>query len=134
MSGGGWGERGGTNFQLLVLSPNLLKSKIPMSGGGGGGGRGGNPFSTFDAEFKFAKIQNSHVQWRGGGFGGTHFQLLMLSPNLLKSKISMSMGGRGEVWWNQFPTFDAESKFAQIQNSHVCWGGGGGLVEPISNF
>ena len=47
---------------------NLLKSKIPMSGGGGGGGGGGregagwwNQLSTFYAEFKFAKIQNSHV-------------------------------------------------------------------------
>ena len=39
-----------------MLSPNLLKSEISMSGGG-----------------------------RGGG-GGTNFQLLMLSPNLLKSK------------------------------------------------
>ena len=33
-----------------------------------------------------AKIQNSHVQWGGGGVGGTNFQLLMLSPNLLKKK------------------------------------------------
>ena len=36
MSGGGEGGVGGTNFQLLMLSPNLLKSKIPMSGGEGG--------------------------------------------------------------------------------------------------
>ena len=43
-----------TNFQLLMLSSNLLKSKIPVSGVGGG--------------------------------GGTNFQLLMLSPNLLKKK------------------------------------------------
>ena len=53
-----------TNFQLLMLSPNLLKSKIPMLrvGGWGGGGVGGNQFPTFDAEFKFAEIQNSHVE------------------------------------------------------------------------
>ena len=43
----------------------------------------------FDAEFKFAKIQNSHV----GGGGG-------------------------------FVEFDAEFKFAKIQNSHVEGGGG----------
>ena len=92
-----------TNFQLLMLSPNLLKSKIPMSGG-------------------------------GGVVGGTNFQLLMLSPNLLKSKIPMSggVGWGGDCWWNQFPTFDAQSKFAKIQNSMSS--GGGGLVEPISNF
>ena len=61
----------------------------------------------------------------GGGVGGTNFQLLLLSPNLLKSKIPMS-GGGGGGWWNQLSTFDAESKFAKIQNSHVLWGGGGG--------
>ena len=33
---GGGGGVGGTNFQLLILSSNLLKSKIPMYGGGGG--------------------------------------------------------------------------------------------------
>ena len=41
-----------TNFQLLMLSPNFLKSQIPISVGGG---VGGNQFSTFDAESKFAK-------------------------------------------------------------------------------
>ena len=63
----------GTNFQLLMLSSNLLKSKIPIFGRGGWW----NQLSTFDAEFKFAKIQNSHF-WGGGG------------------------------WWNQLSTFDAE--------------------------
>ena len=106
---------------------------------------GGNKFPTFDAEFKFAKIQNSHVEGGGGGWlvetnfqllmlssnllkskipmlrvGGlveTNFQLLMLSSNLLKSKISMlRVGGVGG---NQFPTFDAEFEFAKVQNSHV---------------
>ena len=37
----------------------------------------------FDAEFKFAKIQNSHVEVGGGS------RNLMLSSNLLKSKIPM---------------------------------------------
>ena len=55
----------------------------------------------------------------------------MLSSNLLKSKIPMS--GGGEVWWNQLSTFDAEFKFAKIQNSHVWWGRGV-LVEPTFNF
>ena len=37
----------------------------------------------------------------------------MLSSNLLKSKIPIcGWGGDGGGWWNQFPTFDAESKFA----------------------
>ena len=86
------GGVGGTNFQLLMLSSNLLKSKIPMLRVGGWGGVGGNQFPTFNAEFKFAKIQKFPCQG-GGGLVETNFQLLMLSPNLLKSKILMSRGG-----------------------------------------
>ena len=51
-------------------------------------GVGGNQFPTFDAEFKFAKIQNSHVEG-GWELVETNFQLLILSSNLLKSKILM---------------------------------------------
>ena len=47
-------------------------------------GKGGRGSWKFDAEFKFSKIQNSHVE--GGGGGG---------------------------WWNQLLTFDAEFKFAK---------------------
>ena len=47
----------------------------------------------------------------------------MLSSNLLKSKIPMLRVGGGGSW-----NFDAESKFAKIQNFHVE-GGGGGLME-----
>ena len=121
-NGGGGGGLVETNFQLLMLSSNLLKSKIPMLRVGGGGGACGNQFPTFDPEFKFPKIQNSHVEggWVGGGVMETNFQLLMLSTNLLKSKIPMlRVGGWvGEAHGNQFPTFDAEFKFAKIQNSH----------------
>ena len=48
MFSGGEGAHG-----KLMPNSNLLKSKIPMSARGGGGG--GNQFSTFDAESKFAK-------------------------------------------------------------------------------
>ena len=45
-----------TNFQLLMLGSNFLKSKNPMfSVCVGEGGGGGNQFQTFDAESKFAK-------------------------------------------------------------------------------
>ena len=71
-----WWVGGGTNFQLLMMSSNLLKSKISIS---------------------------------GEGVGGTNFQLLMASSNLLKPKIPIS--GEGGGWWNQLSTFDAESKF-----------------------
>ena len=72
------GGVGGTNFQFLMLSSNLLKSKIPMSGMGGGGFGWCAQLSTFDAEFKFAKIQISYVRGGGGWFGWWN-QLLMLS-------------------------------------------------------
>ena len=126
------GEEGGggfmeTNFQLLMLSSNLLKFKIPMSGGGGGHG---NQFQTFDAEFKFSKIQNSYVQWGGGGFVETSFQLLMLSSNFLKSKIPMSGGGGGgEGWWNQLSTFDAEFKFAKQKKKFSGKSGNGFVLD-----
>ena len=59
--------------------------------GGSGGG-----FMEFDAEFKFAKIQNSYVEggWVGVGVVGGLWNL-MLSSNLLKSKIPMLRVGRG---------------------------------------
>ena len=65
----------------------------------------------FDAEFKFAKIQNSHVEGVVGGGGGSWN--LMLSSNMLRSKIPMFRVGEGLM------EFDAEFKFAKIQNSHV---------------
>ena len=52
------------NFQLLMLSPNLLKFQNPVWGGGGG-----------------ERCMTAN------------FQLLMLSPNLLKSQIWWRGGG-----------------------------------------
>ena len=121
---GGW-EVGGTNFQLLMLSSNLLKSIIPMFRVGGGG-VGGNQFPTFDAEFKFAKIHNSHVQgwWGEGGVGGNQFPTFDAEFKFAKIHNSHVQGwwGEGGVGGNQFPTFDAEFKFANIQNPHVQGG------------
>ena len=77
---------------ILMLSSNLLQSKIPMLRVGGVGGSLWN----FDAESKFAKIQNSHVEGGGGGAHG----ILMLSSNLLKSEIPMLRVGGGEAHGN----------------------------------
>ena len=52
-----------SNLQLLMLSPNLLKSQSPINGEGG---------------------------------VGSNFQLLKLSPNLLKSQSSIMVEGVGE--------------------------------------
>ena len=57
----------------------------------------GGQLMEFDAEFKFAKIQNPHV----GGGGGRGSRNLMLSSNLLKTKIHMLRGGRGILCWVQ---------------------------------
>ena len=56
---GGWVGQG-AHSQLLMLSPEILKSQIPISGAGGG--------------------------------GEAHGQLLMLSPEMLKSQIPI-------FWW-----------------------------------
>ena len=99
---------GGGGSWNLMLSSNLLKSKIPMLRVGWGGlvgWEGG--FAEFDAEFKHAKIQNSYIEGGGG------LQNLMLSSNLLKSKIPMLRVGR---WggWGCFTEFEGEFKFATI--------------------
>ena len=86
---------GGIGSQLLMLSPEMLKSQIPISGVGG--------WPTFDAESGNAKIPNFHF----------------------------FLGG----WW---PTFDAESRNAQIPNSHLGgragWRGAGKNQFPKVNF
>ena len=64
------------------------KNKLSPNFGGGGGG--GSQFPIFDAESKFAKIPDSHVG--RGELVEINFQLLMLSQNLLKSQIPMSVG------------------------------------------
>ena len=94
-----WGGGGGS--WNLMLSSNLLKLKIPIlcvCGGGGG-------FAEIDAEFKFAKIQNSHFM---GGGGFAQFDAEFKFAEIQNSHF---VGGEGG-WWNQFPTFDAVSKFA----------------------
>ena len=48
---------------------------------------------TFDAESRNTNIPNSHGGWVGGG--GVGGQLLMLSPELLKSQIPIDWGGGG---------------------------------------
>ena len=78
----------------------------------------------FDAESKSAKIKKNPNSLYGGGRGlVTNFQLLMLSPNLLKSQISYTVGGG--VGDGQLPTIDAESNSAKISNFLYNWGGGG---------
>ena len=90
-----------SNFQLLMLSPNLLKSKIPMS--------------------------------RGGGLVETNFQILMLSSNSLESQIPMSSGVEGgglggrRFGGNQFPKVNLNfSKSSPEVKFPLCGGGGGG--------
>ena len=54
-----------------------------------------NFFSTFDADSKSAKIPNCLYGGRGWGGVGVGDELLMLTPNLLKSQIAYMGGGGG---------------------------------------
>ena len=127
--GGGGGEGGGcmtANFQLLVLSPNLLKSKSPFARWEGDLHDGQLP--TLDAESKSANIPKIPLRQLAGVGRSVmaNFQLLMLSPNLLKSKSSfMASDGKGGLHDSQLPTFGAESKSAKIQKVPLHrWEGG----------
>ena len=116
-----WG-RGGDSLNLM-LSLNLLKSKIPISGGVGGAGVGG--FVEFDVEFKFAKIQNSHL-WGDRGCGGVYGKSwnLMLSLNLLKSKIPICRDGGGRGWGGSRNLMLSSNLLKS--KIPICGGAGGG--------
>ena len=74
--------------------PKFKDTFIPMSGEEGRGlGRCRQTF--FDPESKSDKILNSLCLGGGGGEGRSTFQLLILSPNLLKSQNSLSLVGGG---------------------------------------
>ena len=79
-------------FDAEFKFAKIQNCHVEGGGGGGGGDGGGGAFLEFDAEFKFAKIQNCLVEG-GGGVGG--WWNLMLSSNLLKSKITMLRVGGG---------------------------------------
>ena len=89
-------EGGGlTEFDADFKFAKIQNSHV--EGGGGACGKiqnshVGGGLMEFDAEFKFAKIQNSRVE---GGVGGGSWNL-MLSSNLLKSKIPM-LGGAHRI-------------------------------------
>ena len=70
----GWGSLG-TNFQLLMVSLNLIKFQILFMVKG----RIGNQLPTFDTEPKSAKLPSPFMV--EGGAVGTKFQLLIVSPN-----------------------------------------------------
>ena len=82
----------------------------------------GTQLPNFDAKSKSAKIQNPLY---GGGKGtGPNFQLLLLSPNLLKSKILITVGwGVGESSGSYFsPNF---SNMSPRLNFYYFGGGEG---------
>ena len=71
--------------------------------GGVGWGVGGSvEFLSFDAELKCVKISKSMSDvWWGKGWGRSRLtsQLLTLSPNLHKPKLSISGGGGSKFGW-----------------------------------
>ena len=123
-----------SNFQLLMLSPNLLKSQSPISWGWVGVGKGGwnDNFHILMLNPNLLKSQSPISKGRGGL--ESNLQSLMRVgerggvSNFQKSKAKNSMGGGVGI---QLPTFDAESKSAKIPKSHDSGVVGGGVV---SNF
>ena len=73
------------------MVPCITKAQIPTWWGGGGGCGVWDKLSTFDADSKSAKIPNSLYSGVKEGGRAWH-QLLMLSPNLLQSKIPYIRG------------------------------------------
>ena len=80
----------GVAGQLFMLSLEMLKSKIPkiqfLQ-------ERGSWQPTFDAESRNAKIQISIFTGGRGRGQGAGDQLLILSPEMLKSKIPIFVGG-----------------------------------------
>ena len=103
---------GAQGWSHVLPIPNSLYGKV-----------GGGWQPTFNAESKSAKNPKFPI---GGEGGLTNFQLLMPSPNLLKSPNSL-YGGAGGGVGDQLPTFNAESRSAQFQIPYLV-GGEGGLV------
>ena len=75
---------------------------------------GGFFFMEFDVEFRFAKIQNSHL-WGGFAEFDVEFRFAKIQNSHLWGR------GRG------LAEFDVEFRFAKIQNSHL-WGGSWNLM------
>ena len=130
------GQRLVSAISKFAKIPNSLYSWVR-----GGGGEVQDQLPNFDAESKSAKIPNSlHggcgsakiPNFRCGGERGlftTNFQLLMRSPNLLKSQIPCMVGCGGAVGVPaklQSKLSKPESK-PKFPVSEEVWGGGGGL-------
>ena len=114
--GVGWGGGWQSTFDAESSIDKIQNSNFYSEGGGGW-------WLTFDAGSRNAKIQNSEFCKWGGGGGEFDGQLLMLSPEVLKSKIPI-FAGEGCLR----PTVDAESRNDKIQILQV----GGG--EWVANF
>ena len=103
----------------LVISPNCHFWS----------GRAGNQLSTFDAEPKSAKISNSLYSEGVGGRLGPNFQILMLSPNLLKSQIPFTVGGGGRRGRAGTQLSKVNFKLSNLYKSQaeisISWGGEG---------
>ena len=89
ISGGGWGV---SDNQFPTFVPEFKFTEIPK---GGGGGVSDDQFPTFVPEFKFTKIPKSHF------WGGVHTQLFKVCFKLSKPNF-LGEGGGGEVsaQWN----------------------------------
>ena len=109
---------------LPTFNAESKSAKIPNSLYGWGDGC---YLPTFDAESKCAKIPNSLYGWEGGG--GVTFQLLMWSPNPLRSQIPpppSPIGGgvvwcltMWDIWWEFGVNYKILTRFFSTQSEWV---------------
>ena len=98
ITGGGGGGRGvmGTNFQLLMPSPNIIKSQSLIAGVWEE-----NKLLMPSPNLLKSPIPITPIVGRGGGCW--HQFWCMPSPNLLKSQSPIKSGGGGELVMTNFP-------------------------------
>ena len=113
-------------------TPNRIMNEAPLV-------RAQSGSRIYQSQNEKTLFMSTNSQLYAGGEGGrgwvglaTNFQLLMLSPNLLKSPSAFMGGGRGKPG-NQLPTFDTKSKSAKSPNS-LCGAGGEGGGEGGSGW
>ena len=105
---------GGGQGQLLMLSPKMLKSKFPFSGGGGSVAG-----QLLMLSPKMLKSKFPFFSGRGGGGGGFHTNFQNANWKFLSPILRWNFhfwGGRGGGGVSHQLTFDGEFKFAKIKN------------------
>ena len=96
-------------------------------------GVGGNQFPTFDAESKFAKIPNSHVQLEGE-IGGNQFPKVSFKFSKSSPELKFPFCKGGGVGGNQFPKVNFKCSKSSPELKFPLGGGGWQSTSTNINF